>query len=153
MMTVQKANGDPWLMGTEAYEIYRQCMYRPSPESYREEMSAMLGRADCSVYVCRDGNERVAVAALTGKPGGGAEILGIAVKAARQRGGIGSFLLLSAAQSLGAGWVYAETDGEAVGFYARMGFSVRAFTRRFADGCVTRYRCELNKNTAERTMG
>ena len=72
------------------------------------------------------------------------EIVGISVKKELEKMGIGRFMIFSAAESLHLKKLNAETDGDAIGFYERTGFSVKPFIRHFRDGDVTRYKCSLS---------
>ena len=142
-MRLRDAKDDPWLAGTDAYEIYSRCMYRPSLEKYRDEIARLRGSPRFSVFVCEEAGARAGIIAFSQKSPDTAEIIGIAVRKDRQGRGAGRFMIRAAARRLGARRLLAETDGDSAGFYERAGFSVRPFTRRFPDGEVTRYACAL----------
>ena len=146
-MNIKKVKDTRWLMSTDAYEIYSQCMYKPTVGAYGKEMEAILADRDCDVFVCTVEETPAGIAVFERQPGGVARIRGIAVRKALQRGGIGRFMVRAAALALDAGTVKAETDGESAAFYARTGFSVRRFTRHFPDGDAVRYDCTLDMNT------
>jgi ribosomal protein S18 acetylase RimI-like enzyme len=146
-MEIFDAKNTPFLLTTEAFEIYSQCMYQPTFDEYKNELSELASKPAISIFVCSYQQENAGIIVLTVLPGSSAEILGIAVKDKLKRLGIGKFMINSAAAVLGLKNITAETDDDAVNFYQRSGFAIQAFVRHFPDGDVTRYQCTLSLDT------
>jgi GNAT superfamily N-acetyltransferase len=72
----------------------------------------------------QDGNEVVACAGAERLDDGTIGVRSIAVDPSWRRHGLGRLLLDAIAERLGAERIVAETDDEAVGFYASCGFTV-----------------------------
>lgn len=142
-MRIFKGENDPFLLTTEAFEIYSQCMYKPTIDEYKNEITALASSAENRIFICTFQREKAGIIVLSVRPGRSAEIVGIAVKEKLKRRGIGKFMINSAATALGVKNITAETDNEAVNFYQRAGFEVKEFVRHFPDGNATRYQCTL----------
>ena len=152
-MRLQEAKDAPWLTGTDAYQIYSRCMYRPTYEKYMEKLARLRGSPRYSVFVCEAAGENTGIIALEQQSRDTAEIVGIAVREGRQGRGAGRVMIRAAALRLGVQTLLAETDGDSAGFYERAGFSVRTFTRRFPDGDAARYACVLTITAPEPESG
>ena len=142
-MKIFDAKNTPFLLTTEAFEIYSQCMYQPTFDEYKNELTELASKPEISIFVCTYQQENAGIIVLSAHPGNSAEILGIAVKDKLKRLGIGKFMINSAAAVLGLKSITAETDDDAVNFYRRSGFETKAFIRHFPDADVTRYHCSL----------
>ena len=146
-MNIKEAKLDPWLFSAGAYEIYSQCMYKPSYEKYKNVMTELAGKPLGHVFICSDTDENAGIIALEEKPDHEAEITGIAVRKEKQRQGIGKFLVRSAALSLRTDHIKAETDDDAVAFYEHSGFDIKKITRHYPDEDAVRYECTLDMNS------
>jgi ribosomal protein S18 acetylase RimI-like enzyme len=146
-MRIFNGENNPFLLTTEAFEIYSQCMYKPSVEEYKKEITALESNAENRIFICTYHQENAGIIVLSIRPDNSAEIVGIAVKEELKHRGIGKFMINSAAAALGVKNITAETDDDAVNFYQRSGFEVKEFIRHFPDGDVTRYQCTLSLDT------
>ena len=142
-MEIFDAKNAQFLLTTEAFEIYSQCMYQPTFDEYKNELTELASKPEISIFVCTYQQENAGIIVLSARPGNSAEILGIAVKDKLKRLGIGKFMINSAVAVLGLKNITAETDDDAVNFYRRSGFKTKAFIRYFPDADVTRYHCSL----------
>ena len=143
-MEIKEIGNDPWLLTQDAFEIYGQCMYKASFREYADDMDEFCKNSVCHIFACveSDGYKGVIILKLAEEDS--AEIIGISVKKEFKKNGIGKFMMLSAAENLHLKTLTAETDGETVGFYEHIGFSVKPFIRHFDDGDVIRYKCRLS---------
>lgn len=132
------------LITHDAYEIYKQCMYKATFSEYADEIKIMWETPDYHIFVCAESDKNAGIIILKTVEKDAAEIAGIAVKKELQKSGVGKFSVLSAARSLNVKTVFAETDDEAVGFYEHTGFTTKPFVRHFSDGDVVRYKCRLS---------
>ena len=135
-------------LGTElssprAYEIYRRCMYLPTPEKYARLTRGFLAGPSVRTCGCLEDGTLVGVLVLSLKGNGCGEILGIAVEEIMSQRGIGSFMVREVIRCYGLNSLRAETDGDAVGFYQKIGFAVTPFVRKYGLDEVQRYACEL----------
>jgi len=121
-------------------EVFSYCQYRPDGEKLRRLAEQYAGDGDVSAFGFADGGELIGVVALKRLGAGSFEILGIAVDPRRRGQGIGRRMLEEAALRLECGALYAETDGDAVGFYQKCGFDVVSLGMKYPG--VVRYRCE-----------
>ena len=142
-MEIFDAKNSPFLLTTEAFEIYSQCMCQPTFDEYKNELMELASKPEISIFVCTYQQENAGIIVLSARPGNSAEILGVAVKDKLKRLGIGKFMINSAAAVLGLKNITAETDDDAVNFYRRSEFETKAFIRHFPDADVTRYHCSL----------
>lgn len=143
-MEIKEITSLKWLLTQDAYEIYKQCMYKATFSEYADEIKRMWETPDYHVFVCAESDENTGIIILKTAEKDAAEIAGIAVKKELQKSGVGKFLVLSAARSLNVKAVFAETDDEAVGFYEHTDFTIKPFVKHFSDGDVVRYKCRLS---------
>ena len=146
-MRIFKGEKAPFLLTTEAFEIYSQCMYKPTIEEYRKEIKALASNAENRIFFSTYQQEYAGIIVLKVLSDNSAEIIGIAVKDKLKRRGIGKFMINSAVAALGLKSITAETDEDAVNFYQSAGFTTKKFTRHFPDGDAVRYKCTLTLNT------
>ena len=99
-MEIFDAKNAQFLLTTEAFEIYSQCMYQPTFDEYKNEVSELASKPEISIFVCTYQQENAGIIVLSARPGNSAEILGIAVKDKLKRLGIGKFMINSAAAVL-----------------------------------------------------
>ncbi|MBQ7396181.1 MAG: GNAT family N-acetyltransferase [Lentisphaeria bacterium] len=99
-MEIFDAKNAPFLLTTEAFEIYSQCMCQPTFDEYKNELMELASKPEISIFVCTYQQENAGIIVLSARPGNSAEILGIAVKDKLKRLGIGKFMINSAAAVL-----------------------------------------------------
>ena len=129
-----------------AYEIYQDCMYRPTEDRFRRKMEGYLADPGVRIWACRRDASTVGLAVVaTGAET--AELLGIAVARPLRRQGRGSCLLRSLALAVSPKPLLAETDADAVDFYRRCGCQITAFAETYDGQPVTRYRCLLKADS------
>jgi len=128
------------------YPIYRHCLYNPTPERFLQKVDGYLRDAAVRVYACRErGMIRGMLVAACTEPGY-VELLGVAVDKKHRYRGVGAWMLRQLAELHASAVITAETDGDAVGFYRRCGFTVTPFTRVFDGQPVQRYRCVFHSD-------
>ena len=130
--------GDSALLSSEGFRVFRDCMYRPTEDAYLRKMQAYLEDPDRRVFVCEQDGRLAGILVADAADAG---IVGIAVDAALRGQGIGTFLIEQTAKALGTSCLCAETDGDAVGFYRRCGFSTEKTVKYYGGEAVTRYLC------------
>ena len=133
---------DPeWLNTEDAFAIYRQCMYKPTLEAYKNKIADYLKDPSTKIFECLAEDRISGIIVLTGEVT--AELIGIAVRVGLQKRGIGSFMIGEAAKKMNIRQITAETDDDAVGFYKKAGFDITKVIKKYGDEKVVRYRCLL----------
>lgn len=109
----------------EVPPLLKLAMGSPSPSKIREVLNTYQ-RSDHYLLGCRvDGN---LVGVLGAKMANNmAMIQHMAVLAAYRRQGIGKLLIEELLNRFAIGFLFAETDGDAVGFYEKCGFTCEPF--------------------------
>jgi len=125
----------------QVYGIYRHCMYMPTQEKFSRKVNAYLGDGSVKVFACLYCGEIRGVIAVSFTEPRKAEILGIATDPALRGRGIGSYMIKQLIEEYGLAFIYAETDDDAVGFYRKNRFAVRAFSEDYDGQTVVRYQC------------
>lgn len=74
-----------------------------------------------------------------------AEIVGISVCPQERHRGVGGWLIEQTMQRYEIKALTAQTDGEAVGFYRKVGFTTKEERVQYGAQSVLRYRCLLHK--------
>ena len=136
------------LLSAEAYKVYAPCMYEPTFEKYMARMERYLSDPAVSVYICTDNGALIGMLVLD-KARDPPEIAGIAVSESSRRKGAGRFMIERVTACEGLDSLYAQTDGDAVGFYRSCGFSVREELKEYPDGAAVRYHCFLELRARE----
>jgi ribosomal protein S18 acetylase RimI-like enzyme len=77
------------------------------------------------------------------------KILHLSVRANLRNQGIGRELIIEAAKQLRPTLIYAETDGDSIGFYQKLGFICAAFNRPFG----SRFACKKSYPASIYTIG
>lgn len=131
------------LLTEEAFAMYRQCMYKPAYEDYRDKIFAFADDKNTKGLICLRENRIIGILILTLTGNKSAELAGIAVCSSCQKQGIGSSLIQEAANRMQLCEITAETDQEAVGFYRKLGFKTAREIKEYADGRAVRYHCTL----------
>ena len=145
-MTVKLYYDSEWLISSEAYEIYKDCMYRPVYEKYLRETRNFADDDDIYVFVCVDNSQNVGMLVMRMKDGGEGEIVGIAVKPEYRRKGAGAYLIKESAKMMNIKKLTAQTDGDTVLFYKALGFECKAQKVKYPDGVCERFNCEKTVN-------
>lgn len=114
----------------EVYAVFRDCMFRPTPETFALKAHRWMEDPDVLLLGSLRQQHIAGVLALRRK-GGNARIEGIAVAAGLRRQGVARELIASTMAQFDLHAITAETDDDAVRFYAHAGFEVEAFDRCF----------------------
>ncbi len=61
MMTVKLYHDSEWLISSEAYDIYKSCMYKPVYEKYLQKTRDFADDDDVYVFVCVSENQNVGI--------------------------------------------------------------------------------------------
>ena len=145
-MNVMLCTEEDWLLSEEAFLLYASCMYQPEYANFKEQMHSFIDDPSVRVCVCEDRGRKTGMMVLKFSDSF-AEIMGIAVSDKFRRRGIGSQLIQFAMESEGLERMHAQTDGDAVGFYRKCGFTVERIVVDYPDGPAVRYNCVLSKQT------
>jgi ribosomal protein S18 acetylase RimI-like enzyme len=105
--------------------ILKLAMGSPTPDKIREALNAYQ-RPDHSLLGCRVDGKLVGILGAKMKDNM-ATIQHIAVLAAYRRQGIGKLLIHELLKQFSIGFLFAETDTEAIGFYEKCGFTCKPF--------------------------
>lgn len=128
----------------KTYDIYKDCMYKPTPEKFELKVDTYLNDDNIKIFACICDNNVLGVMVLSFDEGNNAEIIGIAVGKEFRNRGIGSQMIREFATCYNINKIVAETDDDAVEFYRKTGFSVAEFSATYDTETVTRYKCELS---------
>lgn len=131
------------ILGT--YIIYKYCMYMPNEEKYNKQIDTFLNNNSVKIFACLDGDKIKGIIVVSFIKQHKIEIMGIAVDVSVRHQGIGSYMISKLTNDYGLLSVYAETDGDAVGFYRKCGFSITKFAKIYNGETFIRYKCELTK--------
>ena len=130
------------LFSKKAFSVYKDCMYKPTFEKYRNIMGELVSDAIVRILLCETGDGIVGMLVLKNEVDK-AEIVGIAVSSNYRHQGIARQMLRHAISEEGLQAVFAQTDDDAVGFYRKCGFEVKEEVIEYPDGLCVRYNCEL----------
>lgn len=131
------------LLKEDVFNIFRQCMYKQTFEVYRDKIIEYIGDKNIKIFVGLIEDKIIGIIVLKLADDKSAELMGIAVCKSFQKQGIGGFLVKESANRMRLRRMTAETDGDAKGFYKKLGFDIVEETRDYANGKVVRYRCSL----------
>ena len=126
----------------KTYDIYKDCMYKPTPEKFELKVDAYLNDDNIKIFACICDNNVLGVMVLSLDEDNNAEIIGIAVAKDFRNRGIASQMVSEVAISYKLNKIFAETDNDAVEFYRKAGFSVTEFSATYDAETVIRYKCE-----------
>ncbi len=127
------------------YNIYKHCMYMPNEEKYTKQIDTFLNNNSVKIFACLYGDKIKGIIVVSFIEQHKIEIMGIAVDVSARHQGIGSYMISKLTNDYGLLSVYAETDGDAVGFYRKCGFSITKFAKIYNGETFIRYKCELAK--------
>ena len=130
------------LRDAAAYQIFKDCMFQPTPEKYAARLEAL---ADARFYGCLENGRLLGIIGVSLRGGGEAEIAALSVAPERRRQGVGRWLIAEAARAEDLTRLPAETDADAVGFYRRCGFRTTEIQRVYDGQPVARWTCEWRK--------
>lgn len=131
------------LFTEDAYTIYRQCMYKPTYEDYRNKINNYMKNKNTKIFVCVIEDKVAGIIVLMQTGDESAEVLGIAVHDSLKKQGIGNFMLRESANTMNLHRITAETDDGAVEFYKKAGFHISKEIKYYGDERVVRYHCSL----------
>lgn len=129
----------------KAYDIYKHCMFMPTKEKFSAEINRFLNDSSVKIFACFNQDRAEGVIAVSFLEHNKIEIIGISVDVSARNKGIGSYMISKLVGDYGLLSVYAETDGDAIGFYRKNGFSITEFSETYDGETVIRYKCELTK--------
>ena len=141
-MRVSLCKDTAWLLSDEAFSIYAPCMYRPTLEKYKKQMSQYNSDPAVKVFVCELQCSKTGMLVLD-RSGGVPEIIGIAVHERQRRQGVGKCMIRFAMESEQLESIGAQTDDEGIGFYRACGFAEEKIIREYPDGIAVRYNCVM----------
>ena len=130
------------LFSEQAFSIYKDCMYKPTFEKYRNIMGELVFNALVRIFLCKADDGIVGMLVMK-KEADKAEIVGIAVSEKYRGRGIARQILQHAITEENLQTVFAQTDEDAVGFYRKCGFEIEEEVVQYPDGECVRYNCEL----------
>lgn len=141
-MHIQLIEKKEWVLTEDAFAVYRQCMYKPTYEAYRNKINHYIIDKQTRIFACLT-EKIVGIIVLTITDDDSAELMGIAVDSSLKRKGIGSFMIRESANKMNLHTITAETDDDAVGFYKKMGFDILKEIKHYDNERVVRYHCSL----------
>lgn len=130
-----------WLLMKDAYNIFKQCLYKKNYEDYKNIINSYMNNDNIKIYCCEAEGEKAGIIVLLISEADKAEILGIAVCDNLKKRGIGTFMIMESAKTLHLKSIIAETDDDAVGFYRATGFNMTKEIKQYDNGDVIRYHC------------
>lgn len=98
------------LIKENIYDIYQQCMYKPTYDAYKNIISEYQSEKGIKSFTCILENEIVGIMILRLIDNESAELIGIAVKDRFHNKGIGNYMLKQVVQNLKLQRIQAETD-------------------------------------------
>ena len=125
------------------YDVYKDCMYMPTPDKFERKMRAYLADEAARIYACLSGDIVVGMAVCVCAQNSVLEIVGIAVERTRRCKGVGLYTISNIKNKYTDCTLYAETDDDAVGFYRKCGFTVSEYMQQYDGQSVRRYKCTL----------
>jgi GNAT superfamily N-acetyltransferase len=131
---------------SEAAASIAECIYRDNDEEpfrtlrryHEEEGLALIGLSE--------GGRLAGLAGIKAPSYGDAVMLHLAVQPDLRGGGIGGMLVRRCLELSRSGVLRAETDSDAVGFYRKLGFSIRSLGEKYPG--VERFECTLRRYAA-----
>lgn len=123
------------------YEVYKDCMYLPNEDKYREKIQSWLMDDWIRIFACVHDNKRKGLLVLKFTSTDQAEIIGISVEEGSRNQGIGSFMIREIQLCFPNIKMNAETDRDAVVFYKKNGFPITEIQKNYNVETVTRYLC------------
>lgn len=129
------------LFNPEVLTLLKPSVFNPTPERLKDRAEKYSADKRTNVYACKTGGIYVGIVVFRTE-NSTAEILDIAVKPEYRKHGIGRKLIDFVLTQFPIDTITAETDGEAVEFYKRCGFTIASV----GAVCGTkRYFCERHR--------
>ena len=123
------------------YDVYKDCMYFPNEDKYREKIQSWLMDDWIRIFACVHDSKRKGLLVLKFTSTDQAEIIGISVEEGSKNQGIGSFMIREIQLRFPNIKLNAETDRDAVVFYKKNGFQITEIQKNCNGETVTRYLC------------
>lgn len=143
-MIVELCNDTDWLLSEEAFALYAPCLYKPVYDDYMTKMENYVSNPSIEIFICRDNEKKTGVLVLL-KDNQDAEIIGLSVAKDLRNKGIGRSLIKYVMDHGTFGFIKAQTDDDAIGFYRKCGFTEEMVEEEYPDGRTIRYNCILRK--------
>ncbi len=128
----------------KAYDVYRHCMYMPTKEKYNAKVDAWLKDENIKVFAYYEKDIIIGMIVMLLQDKEKSVILGISIEPSSRGQGIGSYMIRQLMERYHLNEIVAETDDDAVDFYARNGFEVKKQVKIYNGQDVVRYYCVLN---------
>ena len=123
------------------YEVYKDCMYLPNEDKYREKIQSWLMDDWIHIFACVHDSKRKGLLVLKFTSTDQAEIIGLSVEEGCRKQGHGTFLIEKIQEHFPKLKLAAETDADAVGFYSKTGFKITEIQKNYGGEMVIRYLC------------
>ena len=123
------------------YNVYKDCMYFPNEDKYREKVQSWLMDDWIRIFTCVHDSKRKGLLVLKFTSTDQAEIIGISVEEGSRNQEIGSFMIREIQLRFPNIKMNAETDRDAVLFYKKNGFQITEIQKNYNGEMVTRYVC------------
>lgn len=131
------------LTTTEAYEVFKDCMYMPTYEKYLVKVDSWLHNEQIKAHAYLIDNQIKGMIVILLQDSGKAEILGISVDDGCRSKGIGFCMIRQMVERYQLKQLMAETDDDAICFYQKCGFAVTKIMKTYQGKEFVRYFCSL----------
>lgn len=129
----------------ELLDILAECVFNPTKERLKIRAERYMSNFHTSIYALKKDDMYIGIVVLDISNSKQIEILDFAVKKDLQKKGTGRKLINFCVGAFKSDSIIAETDDDAVGFYRKIGFSVKALGDKY-DAGINRYLCTLEIN-------
>lgn len=133
-------------ISSQIYDIYSECMYRPTWEKFYTQAKLLINDDAVSILGGITNSDIIGVIAIRQMNSYSAEIKGIAVSPLYRQSGVGRQLIESIFQRMQIKILYAETDDDAISFYEHCGFRTETLVKIYEDIEYRRYKCILERS-------
>lgn len=134
---------DDVLKSSEAFEVFKLCMYLPTREKYKKEVNSWLNGNNIKAYGCYLGKLLKAIIVVNSVNNTDIKIIGISVCEDCRNKGLGTYMIQKIKEEYSFKRLLAETDNDAVDFYKKCGFEVSNTVKKFDGREIMRYSCIL----------
>lgn len=121
--------------------LLSHCQYQPTADKLSALADTYQKDDGIFVFACMEREVPCGIIALKHLADASYEILAIATDPSCRHKGMGSKLIAYAAETRHCIKLYAETDGDAVGFYQKYGFTIQSLGEKYPG--IIRYLCIL----------
>jgi ribosomal protein S18 acetylase RimI-like enzyme len=129
----------PDAVGEDVKSMLGTAMFEPTVERVNTVLEKVYFKPDTHLYGLVYHGIVLAVAGIRKGPDSIAELLHIAVRPSERNKGLGREMIQAIVKALGITQLFAETDGESVGFYRHCGFSIESLGEKYPG--VERFVC------------